>query len=520
MKRALQKYLLLAPLTLVSCFGGGGGDYLLPGGGSTTSPSLGALKVTAVSPTTANAGDTLTISGENFPTSGLSIKVGTHDCLNVAVSSSTTATCQVGKTGGTSDIIVSTSDSSDTLPRAFSQSFTLTFLNKSAGASVNYSPTRIAYAHSLLYFQNKLYAAWNETSATVSSIRVAVNDGTDDAPNWVHIDGNGALGLKVDSTKNTSNVRLFSFQDKIHVLFSERNSSNTEALRISRYDGNSSWTALDVGDVGGLNYSTSTHASFPRCLELSAKMYCMWIEASKVRLKAYDGTSWSSVDSGGINRDLARGASTPSMLVFNNKLYVAWTEANSSSVNQVRIRSYDPTQSQWTVLDGGAEAGLNQDATRGTNWAHLVVFKGQLILAWQESNAATSKNNIRVVAYNGNDSNPSFTRIDGGGATGITVDATANSTQPALGVVNSQLMVHYIDSSNFKVRAAVWNGSTTAASWSHVTGSATNVINLNPSNSPNGSNTYSDPASTGNHVYVSWTELSAGGYQLRVLKLE
>jgi hypothetical protein len=48
-------------------------------------------------------------------------------------------------------------------------------------------------------------------------------------------------------------------------------------------------------------------------------------------------------------------------------------------------------------------------------------------------------NNIRAVVYGGNDSSPSWTFIDGNGATGLNKDSTKNALFPNLIVFNYRL---------------------------------------------------------------------------------
>ncbi len=72
------------------------------------------------------------------------------------------------------------------------------------------------------------------------------------------------------------------------------------------------------------------------------------------------GEVWTFVDGNlatGLNKDTSKSALDQALAVYNNELYVAWSEVNASSVGQIRVRKYNGTS--WTWVDGGGANGIN-----------------------------------------------------------------------------------------------------------------------------------------------------------------
>ncbi len=64
-----------------------------------------------------------------------------------------------------------------------------------------------------------------------------------------------------------------------------------------------------------------------------------------------------------INLDPGGSGTSPHYVSFNSKVYVTWTETVSSSGSQIRMAVFDGNDSSpsWTYLDGGAVTGINKD---------------------------------------------------------------------------------------------------------------------------------------------------------------
>ncbi len=249
-------------------------------------------------------------------------------------------------------------------------------------------------------------------------------------------------------------------------------------VRVRRYDGDgttSTWLFVDGDDpVNGINHITPGDAFYPQATEFNGKLYVTWDEAGaqtvtfpgpnpgdpdvtepvhQIRAKVYDPASqpatppasaWRSVDGGGIpglNKDRILAAGDASFAVVGSKLYLIWGEyRDTPRVRQVRVRVFNGNDAapSWALVDGGVESGINQNPTftagdpasvDSSQPPRLGAFNGQLYAMWAESNGPTgvpaSTAQIRAKAYNGNDSAPAWTSVDGNGANGINKNVNA-----------------------------------------------------------------------------------------------
>ena len=118
-----------------------------------------------------------------------------------------------------------------------------------------------------------------------------------------------------------------------------------------------------------------------------------------------------------------RNGANPVMAVYNNELYAAWAESNGS-VNQIRVRKYNGTS--WSFVDG--TNGLNEDSTKNALHPTLIVFNGHLYAAWDEMNGSYTA--IRVRRYDGSN----WTQVDGDTAQGLNRVATL-AANPTMAVI-------------------------------------------------------------------------------------
>ena len=147
----------------------------------------------------------------------------------------------------------------------------------------------------------------------------------------------------------------------------------------------------------------------------NSEIYATWSEdngsASQIRVAKFDNSSsWTFVDdnsSTGINRATGN-ATDPTMAVLSSKLYLAWSETNADNRTQIRVKSYDG--SSWSFVDGdNATKGINKDYTQNASYPQLVkVTEGKNIVrstdngsSFDNVTSGTSQS-LRGVAFSGN----------------------------------------------------------------------------------------------------------------------
>lgn len=314
------------------------------------------------------------------------------------------------------------------------------FFDNDKTAGLNKDSTLNATAPYPAVLSTKLYIAWSEINATKKQIRVRVNTGTLAAENWTFVEKAvpDDKGINVDTAEDAEEATAFVFNSKLYVAWKEYNTTNTaDEIRVKEYNGNDSapsWTAIVPG--GGLNENASRNASTPSLGTVSGKLYGIWSEADAtpktiIRAKVYSGsgTSWSTVyTSAGFgcncNQATAQNTFTPMLLLYNSKLYATWIESNGTN-NQARVAVYNGNDASpsWSCVDGGT---LNKSSTNNSSNPRLGILGGTLFVTWSEG--ATGQ--TRIKAYNGNDSSPSWTPVDGDLSTGLNKDTSRAATFP------------------------------------------------------------------------------------------
>ena len=148
---------------------------------------------------------------------------------------------------------------------------------------------------------------------------------------------------------NAINPKMQNFNTEIYAAWSETNADNRTQIRVKSYDG-SSWSFVD-GDnaTKGINKDYTQNASYPQLVKVtdnssSSKLYAVWLEENgntQVRVAEFDGTStWSFKDGDsfdGLNLNTAKITGKPSVTAYLYKLIVAWSETNSLGVPQIRV---------------------------------------------------------------------------------------------------------------------------------------------------------------------------------------
>ncbi|HEX2934481.1 MAG TPA: Ig-like domain-containing protein [Bacteroidales bacterium] len=267
--------------------------------------------------------------------------------------------------------------------------------------NINNLPVALAIKVDIIVFNNELYATWVETEPSGSGkqqIRVAKYNGSV----WSSIDGGTFWGINYDKAQNATNSTLCVFNNTLYAAWTENTASNVLQLRVKRYDGGSVWTFVDGNGPTGLNYSTTT-TLYDGPLSLSAydgKMYAFWAEDNRVRVKRYDETNGWVADpaDGGTGIGWCHSSTNVAYYPFSfsyDKLYVTWEQ--NPIPRQVRVASYDGTTR--TFIDGNAVAiGINNTPANRAHFPKLIDYNGDLVAVWSEELNSTqgSENQIRA----------------------------------------------------------------------------------------------------------------------------
>ena len=279
---------------------------------------------------------------------------------------------------------------------------------------LNYSTSYSANNPQLLYNNSSLYAIWSEDNGTANQVRIKQFD---NSSSWNLVDnfGDNTTGINNNTGKNAINPKFLNFNSEIYAAWSEDNGSASQ-IRVAKFDNSSSWTFVDDNSSTGINRATG-NATDPTMAVLSSKLYLAWSETNadnrtQIRVKSYDGSSWSFVDGDnatkGINKDYTQNASYPQLVKVtegknivrstdngssfdiaasnssSSKLYAVWLEENGNT--QVRVAEFNGTSS-WNFKDGDSFDGLNLNTAKITGKPSAAAYLNKLIVAWSEINS-------------------------------------------------------------------------------------------------------------------------------------
>lgn len=302
------------------------------------------------------------------------------------------------------------------------------------------------------------------------------------------VDG-GGTGLNLGND-NADTAHVVEMNSKIYAAWSEYvTADSADEIQVSVYNGNDSapsWSRVSTGN--GLNYSSSAAALTPKLAAFNGKLYAVWIEDAagpsvQLRASVYNGDdsapSWTRIDGGaatGLNKNTGQFASRPHFVAFNSKLYLFWIETNAGMVTQVRAAVYngDDSSPAWTFVDGNGANGINKSTAQDAEYVHAGVYNEKLYVSWSESNGANDQ--VRVAVYGGNDSSPTWTFVDGNGANGLNHSSAQNSTHNVLVANARELSVFWLENST--LRGKVYGGIDTSPSWTSIDGGAANGVSV------------------------------------------
>jgi len=258
---------------------------------------------------------------------------------------------------------------------------------------------------------------------------------------WQHNDGGLTNGLNYGTSSSASNPVIRSGMSKLFVSWSEPYLS-VQKVRVRALDlSTNTWSWADGGTTGGINQNGANSAVEPDLIEFNGNMYAAWSEhngvMTQIRVKQFDGTSWTSIDgnnSYGINADINANAITPKLAVHNNQLFIAWSEYNTTSTtNLIRLAQWSgtvtasPTAPPWTFVDS-MTPGLNYLNTKNAFNPVIGSTGSKLYLGWAEENGAFIQQ-TRFSEWNGSTSR---NILDGNVADGLNVDPTLHARNPQI----------------------------------------------------------------------------------------
>jgi len=383
-------------------------------------------------------------------------------------------------------------------------------------------------------YDGNLYVAWSEPddAAPVSKHHIRVKKYTVSDGAWSWVDGGGVNGLNFDPSKEARRPALAVYGGNLYLAWDEYLTVSAR-IRVRRYDGDSTWTAVDGGE--GLNHFTGGGDAADVTLSVIAgELYAAWDERNQVpgsedpfrqiRVKKYNGATWTFVDHDhtgalciqpGINQNFLKHGFRPRLIERNGAPYVVWAEEyGASNIQQLRAKCYGcDTAGTWTPVDGGGDTGLNYNTGTHANLPSLGVLNNIVYLAWYEGVEPpynTGLPNVYLKSYNG-----SWNAIDGGQLDGgLDYGSLTFAVNPELLSHNHVLYVVWDEENDTttyipQIRVKKYNGS----GFSSMDGGGTTGLNHNTgvtSNNPS-------LCVLNDNLYVVWEE--GAPKQLRVKKL-
>ena len=393
-----------------------------------------------------------------------------------------------------------------------------------AGTDQSLSPAKAVTSFSFTAVTNSALSA--DVTAAISgfTISATVPYETDITALVANFTTNGS-SVKIGSTTQNSGTTSNNFTSSVtYTVVADDDSTRNYTVTVNIADDTTTWNFVDGnGDDGINNDPVNNDAERPQLTVFDSKLYATWQEnvskKKQIRVKKYEGGTWSSVDgngANGINKVTGNDAERPQLTVFDSKLYATWQE--NASKKQIRVVVYNGNDSfpAWNFVDGNGASGINKDPGNDAERPKLTVFDtlydSKLYATWQEKNG---KKQIRVVVYNGNDSSPAWNFVDGDGANGINKDTGNDAERPQLTVFDSKLYACWQENVSKKkqIRVVVYNGNDSSPAWNFVDGDGANGINKVTGNDAE------RPQLTvfDSKLYATWQEKASKKKQIRMV---
>ncbi len=269
----------------------------------------------------------------------------------------------------------------------------------------------------------------------------------------------------------------------------------------------SAWGFVD-GGAGGINYQAGS-ADWPQLIVFNNKLYASWYEGGAViRVAVYNGNDISpawTFVDGDTSTGLTHGYA-PAFAVFNGKLYLTYDDGSSGP--RVFVYNGNDTAPVWTNVDGG-------QALAEGNSPQLAVFAGKLYMTFPNTAYAIyGPDGIRVAVYNGNDTSPAWTFVDNSSSTGtgIYYSVPTNVWTSHLAAFNGKLYLIWEENNSAEqtpmLRVMVYNGDDTSPAWTYADGGGpTGILALRTLPPPYSWDVeYSSLLPFNGKLYAVWTE--------------
>jgi hypothetical protein len=394
-----------------------------------------------------------------------------------------------------------------------------------AAAGIGYSSSLDSNTTTGIALGGKVYLSWiEENASSLYQVRARVYNGNDSSPSFAPVDGGDSnTGLNVDPAQSAvTTPRLAVLSNKLYVAWDEPTATATHS-HVSVYNGNDAapaWTHVDGpgGGTGGIYYSAAASVFSPVVAANAGKLYAIWYEPGpgavyQARVAVYNGNdsapAWAMVDGNtpkGINFDNTATVNYLTLTSFAGKLYAAWSETLGFNLH-VKVYNGNDSAPAWTFVDGNSAAGINHSASSTARGITFATSGNKLYALWTEqASGATSQ--IRAAVYNGNDAHPSWTFVDGNGANGLNIHPQDNAANPALAVYGEVLYASWKEQlgpgGRYGIHVAYYNGNDAAPAWTEV-----DQGNLSFSSTDNAELPVLIPTAT--RLYCAWDEQTIPG---------
>lgn len=405
-----------------------------------------------------------------------------------------------------------------------SQNLNWNYIDSGSGTGINKDTNQFGIQSQLTVFNNKLYAAWSEKSGTMNQARVAVYNNNDNSPSWQFIDGDGVNGINKDVGQHAYCIQLTVFNNKLYSIWHETDGGSNSQIRVAVYNGDDSdpsWSFVNGNGVNGINKDPSQIATLPQLTVSQNKLYATWRESNgskdQMRVAVYNGNDflpiWSFVDgdgANGINKDPGQSITLPQLTAHQNKLYAIWREWNGSQ-DQIRVALYNGNDSSpsWSFVDGNGINGINKNPAYAANYPQLATYNDKLYATWRESDGTLYRNHVAI--YNGNDSSPEWKFVDFNSYDALGTD----SHRAQLTVYNNRLHMIWdkVDQGQNWVQVAVYNGDDSDPYWRAVNGTGQTKINQDLGQYA----AWAQLTEFNNKLYATWHESNGSVNQIRVI---
>jgi hypothetical protein len=257
---------------------------------------------------------------------------------------------------------------------------------------------------------------------------------------------------------------------------------------------------------GSLNYDNTKISNNQRAIVFNNEMYIMWQETdnssiNQIRVKKWDSTNsvWITADNNtSLNYDATKNAQYPTPVIYNNELYIIWIESNGT-VMQIRAKKL--SSGSWVTADGNA--AINYNSSQNANTPATIVYNNELYVAWTENNGTAYQ--VRVKKWNG------VAWVTADNNTSINYDATKNTYTPTLIVFNDTLVILWTEANPTYtlLRIKKMSGNT----WVNFDGVGNSSINYSTTSNA----TNPKAIIFNNDLYITWAE-SFSGAQIHVYK--